>query len=154
MLLWAALTGFLFFVEVPDRWVVCGGGLIVVSGVAALRHASPLYLPYISPISPLYLPFNSPISSPGVTALRLRPAGTARVPTAGTASAASPAASSSTLSSAGAGAKGRGMRAWAELQELEAEDAGEVPHGDPAGLASAAQHFPVHINNSPILSTV
>jgi len=37
-LLWAAIAGYLVFGEVPDRWAILGGALIVGSGLYALHR--------------------------------------------------------------------------------------------------------------------
>jgi drug/metabolite transporter (DMT)-like permease len=38
MPLWAALMGWLVFHDIPDRWTFMGGGLVIASGLYALRR--------------------------------------------------------------------------------------------------------------------
>ena len=38
LLLWACITGYLVFGEIPDRWTALGGSLIVGSGIYALHR--------------------------------------------------------------------------------------------------------------------
>jgi drug/metabolite transporter (DMT)-like permease len=38
LLIWAGITGYLVFGDVPDRWAACGALLIVGSGIYALHR--------------------------------------------------------------------------------------------------------------------